>query len=276
MTLRLPVHFVFTPLGNTVDVSSPGLCRRAHNIRCSSGKSTRRPQNVEGEFYVDRSCIDCDVCRWMAPNSFKRVDGQSAVYKQPKDPRERLAALQALLSCPTASIRTETPPSDILEAHATFPIPINEESIPGVYHCGYHSEKSFASSSYFIRRTGGNILVDRVMQQSLCGCNVLRDDVADHNLWQKHFKCPRIIHELEVTADTANVEIKLEGSGPWDFLGPDIDLIFTPGHTEGSVCLHLKPLKVLFTGDHLANSGKGFLNVDPIYNWYSGTLKAVA
>ncbi|KAH7432987.1 hypothetical protein KP509_07G049500 [Ceratopteris richardii] len=246
-------------------------------------------QDCAGELIIlDRSCIDCDVCRWMAPNSFKRVDGQSAVYKQPKDPRERLAALQALLSCPTASIRTETPPSDILEAHATFPIPINEESIPGVYHCGYHSEKSFASSSYFIRRTGGNILVDSPRYSKHLAHNLQnhggvdyiflthKDDVADHNLWQKHFKCPRIIHELEVTADTANVEIKLEGSGPWDFLGPDIDLIFTPGHTEGSVCLHLKPLKVLFTGDHLANSGKGFLNVDPIYNWYSGTLKAVA
>ncbi|KAJ8492931.1 hypothetical protein OPV22_014652 [Ensete ventricosum] len=27
----------------------------------------KRPQNVEGEFFVDCRCIDCDTCRWMAP-----------------------------------------------------------------------------------------------------------------------------------------------------------------------------------------------------------------
>lgn len=31
----------------------------------------------------------------------------------------------------------------------------------GVYHCGYHSESSFAASSYFITRPDGNILIDR-------------------------------------------------------------------------------------------------------------------
>jgi len=40
----------------------------------------RRSQNVNGDFYVDTTCIDCDTCRWMAPEVFYDVDDQSAVY----------------------------------------------------------------------------------------------------------------------------------------------------------------------------------------------------
>ncbi|MCO5564641.1 hypothetical protein L7F22_018307 [Adiantum nelumboides] len=247
-------------------------------IRCASA---RRPQNVTGEFYVDHTCIDCDVCRWMAPNSFTRVEGQSAVYNQPSTSTRRVAALQALLSCPTASIHTETPPKDISQVHSTFPIPIHEDSLPGVYHCGYHSKKSYAATTYFIKRAGGNILVDspryteRLAQnlEKLGGVDYMflthKDDVADHDRWQKRFNCPRILHEQEVTSDTASVEIKLKGEGSWNFLGPDIDLLFFPGHTEASVCLHLKPLKVLFSGDSMANNSQGYLHVDPNFNWFS-------
>ena len=45
------------------------------------------------------------------------------------------------------------------EEQHSFPLPI-DASIPGVYHCGYHSRKSFGAASYFIQRPGGNILVD--------------------------------------------------------------------------------------------------------------------
>ena len=38
---------------------------------------------------------------------------------------------------------------------------------------------------------------------------------------------------LQVEISTADVEIKLEGSGPWS-LGDNIELIHTPGHTEVS------------------------------------------
>ncbi|PSP19358.1 MAG: hypothetical protein BRC58_00830 [Cyanobacteria bacterium QS_8_64_29] len=64
----------------------------------------RRPQNASGEFYVDSSCIDCDTCRWMAPEVFHRDGGQSAVYHQSGDAGQRERTLQALLACPTASI----------------------------------------------------------------------------------------------------------------------------------------------------------------------------
>jgi ferredoxin len=60
-----------------------------------------RPENVEGSFFVDHTCIDCDTCRIMAPDTFSRIGVQSAVHQQPTDTAGRVAALQALFSCPT-------------------------------------------------------------------------------------------------------------------------------------------------------------------------------
>lgn len=240
----------------------------------------KRRQNVEGDLYVNHTCIDCDVCRWMAPETFSRVDGQSAVYKQPDSAEERTAALQALLSCPVGSIRTEKPPSDILQVHSTMPLSIDEKCLPGVYHCGYHSKKSYGAASYLIKHPKGNILVDSPSFKEklaskideLGGARYMflshRDNVADHDKWAKRLSCDRILHINEVQPHTADVEIKLEGQGPWS-LNPDVDLIFTPGHTEGSVSLSYKPLKALFTGDHLAASHNGELTYFEKYNWYS-------
>ncbi|KAM0036910.1 putative ribonuclease Z/Hydroxyacylglutathione hydrolase [Helianthus debilis subsp. tardiflorus] len=123
-------------------------------------KKKRRPENVDGDFFVDHTCIDCDTCRWMAPEIFTRVGDMSAVSKQPTCQDERLKSLQALLSCPTRSISTEKPARDILEVQKTFPIPIDIDRIPGVYHCGYHSDKSYGAASYLLVHPEGNILID--------------------------------------------------------------------------------------------------------------------
>lgn len=247
-------------------------------------KRARRAENVGGEFYVDRTCIDCDTCRWMAPSVFNHANSKSAVYHQPETAEERLQALQALLACPTASIHTEQPPKDIKDAHNSFPIAVDPEELQGVYHCGYHSEKSFAATSYFITRPEGNILVDsprysEVLAKKLEAMGGVRymflthkDDIADHQRWQARFNCERILHQLEVQARTQDVEIKLEGEGPWTFLGSDIDLIFTPGHTRGHVCLHYKKGKgVLFSGDHLGGDESQSLDLSAnmSHNWYS-------
>ena len=42
-----------------------------------------RSQNAVGNLFVDESCIDCDVCRWMCPSVFGRKGLKSAVIKQP-------------------------------------------------------------------------------------------------------------------------------------------------------------------------------------------------
>ncbi|KAF9674458.1 hypothetical protein SADUNF_Sadunf10G0129300 [Salix dunnii] len=313
----------------------------------------RRPQNIEGEFFVDHTCIDCDTCRWMAPQVFTRVGEMSAVFKQPTSGEERLKALQesyeklvdvyglaasfgcplwtgwgtlfvkkgeiqkltkkdsscrrvwkgglydfqsengfiaindleldafedgfylfsgflALLSCPTSSIHTEKPASDILQAQKTFPTPIDQQRIPGVYHCGYHSEKSYGAASFLIVHPEGNIIIDSPRYTERLARNIEmlggarymflthEDDVADHRKWSERLSCDRVDNS------TADVETKLQGTGPWN-LGKDVQLIHTPGHTEGSVCLFYKPLKILFTGDHLLMTETG-LSICERYN----------
>lgn len=69
-------------------------------------KADRLPQNAPGAYYVDSSCIDCDMCRTTAPQFFKRDDeiAFSVVYRQPSNPEELLLAQEALEGCPTESI----------------------------------------------------------------------------------------------------------------------------------------------------------------------------
>lgn len=218
----------------------------------------RRAENIAGDFYVDSSCIDCDTCRWVAPEVFQRQGQQSAVYHQPESKTERLHSLQALLACPTASIGTVDKPTDIKAAKQSFPVQIADR----VYYCGYHSELSYGAASYFIQRKEGNILIDSprftpplVKQlEALGGVAYLylthKDDVADHQKWQQHFKCDRILHQDELTSGTKNVEIKLSGTEAVE-LAPDLLIIPVPGHTKGHTVL-LYNQKFLFTGDHLA------------------------
>ena len=63
-------------------------------------------ENVAGKFYVDTSCIDCDVCRTTAPNNFEanEDEGYSYVVKQPEGDEEEAQCEEALESCPVESI----------------------------------------------------------------------------------------------------------------------------------------------------------------------------
>lgn len=236
----------------------------------------RRPENVSGDFYVDSTCIDCDTCRWMAPEVFNRTNEQSAVYHQPENETQRLRSLQALLACPTSSIGTMAKPNDIKAAQQSFPILVAEN----VYHCGYHAENSYGAASYFIQRPDGNILVDSprfapplVKQlEAMGGIRYLylthRDDVADHQKYSEHFGCDRILHQDEISGSTRNVEIQLTGLEPYQ-LAPDLLIIPVPGHTKGHTILLYKN-KFLFTGDHLSWSSRlNMLIGFPDVCWYS-------
>lgn len=218
----------------------------------------RRQENIAGNFYVDTTCIDCDTCRWMAPEIFSEIGEQSAVHHQPSNSIEELHAFQALLSCPTASIGTVEKPKDIKQVQDSIPILVAEK----VYHCGYHAENSFGAASYLIIRPEGNILVDSPRFspplvkkiEAMGGIKYLylthRDDVADHQKFHEHFGCDRILHRDEISSGTKNVEIQLTGTDPYA-LSPDLLIIPVPGHTKGHTVL-LYDNKYLFTGDHLA------------------------
>jgi ferredoxin len=69
-------------------------------------RNEKNPGNVPGAFYVDNTCIDCDMCREIAPASFRRDDdiALSIVFRQPTTPAEWTAAREAASSCPTESI----------------------------------------------------------------------------------------------------------------------------------------------------------------------------
>ena len=64
------------------------------------------PENTAGKFYVDRQCIDCDVCRDTAPDNFTRSDenGYSFVCKQPETEDERVLCEEAMAACPVEAI----------------------------------------------------------------------------------------------------------------------------------------------------------------------------
>jgi len=219
----------------------------------------RLPANVDGDFYVDDSCIDCGTCYWVAPDTFERAAGMSRVFAQPEDDARTHRAEMAILSCPTSSIGSVSK-RPLAAAVASFPDRIDGE----VYHAGYHSEKSFGATSYLVRRPEGNVLVDSPRftrplvrrLEEMGGVSTLflthRDDVADHTKFAQHFGATRVIHTDDVTSATRAVERVIVGAEPVP-LAEDLLVIPTPGHTKGSACL-LVGGRYLFTGDHLAFS----------------------
>jgi glyoxylase-like metal-dependent hydrolase (beta-lactamase superfamily II)/ferredoxin len=238
--------------------------------------SQRRSENVSGDVYVDQTCIDCDTCRWMAPEVFQRRGDQSAVFHQPQGDRERRLALQALLACPTASIGTVEKPTEIKDIQASFPLLVAEN----VYHCGYHAEASFGAASYLILRPEGNVLVDSPRfaaplvkrLEELGGVRYLylthKDDVADHSKFHQHFGCDRLLHVEDINPSTRSVEIQLSGQAEI-VLALDLLIIPVPGHTRGHTVL-LYQQKFLFSGDHLAWSDRwGQLIAFRDACWYS-------
>ena len=62
--------------------------------------------NAPGKFYVDEECIDCDLCREIAPTMYHRNDdgGYSFVAKQPEGEEEEELAKEAMEGCPVEAI----------------------------------------------------------------------------------------------------------------------------------------------------------------------------
>ena len=72
-------------------------------------KNDKVKENVRGVYYVDSSCIDCDVCRDTAPANFKRSDenSYSFVFKQPETEEEKTLCDEALGCCPVEAIGSD-------------------------------------------------------------------------------------------------------------------------------------------------------------------------
>ncbi|HKP72731.1 MAG TPA: MBL fold metallo-hydrolase, partial [Pyrinomonadaceae bacterium] len=237
----------------------------------------RLPENVAGDFYVDATCIDCDACRQIAPETFRDHGDQSSVYRQPGGADETRRALMALVACPTASIGTLAH-HDVRAAIDAFPARISEN----VYFCGFTSESSFGAWSYLVVRPpeeGGNVLVDSPRYASqlvkrieaMGGVHQMflthRDDIADHAKFAKRFGCTRVMHAAD-GARALGMERVIEGEDEVE-LDETLRVIPVPGHTRGHAVL-LYRNKYLFTGDHLAWSpSRETLTAFRSVAWYS-------
>ncbi|CAK9095776.1 unnamed protein product [Durusdinium trenchii] len=193
-------------------------------------------------------------------------------------------AIRAMVSCPTGSIRTQSPERRTKEIIETFPLRVSNE-LPRVFHLGFHSAKSFGASSYFIPLSmpSGerlNIMFDSPRYSSKLaklldaagGVDLMvmshKDDVADHNKWKERFpSMRRVMHAADVRGpdawpyiDMTGVEEQLDGKGPW-ILADGVKVLHTPGHSAGSITLILDGRVTggdgaAFTGDHLAMNGR--------------------
>lgn len=217
----------------------------------------RLDTNVQGNFFVDATCINCDTCRQLAPDNFEEVGECSAVVIQPVGDEGLHRAYQALLACPVGSIGTQrSDKTRLQQAMSSFPLLIEG----GVFYCGFNSEKSFGANSYFIRHSDGNWLVDspryvKHLVDALERMGGLRyifltheDDVADAARYAARFGATRIIHRADAEA-MPDAEWIVDGSDSIP-LAPQFNIIPVPGHTPGSSAL-LYDQRFLFTGDHL-------------------------
>jgi glyoxylase-like metal-dependent hydrolase (beta-lactamase superfamily II)/ferredoxin len=217
----------------------------------------RLDTNVQGNFFVDATCINCDTCRQLAPDSFQEVGECSAVVIQPVGDEGLTRAYQALLACPVGSIGTQrSDTTRFQQAMSSFPLLIEG----GVFYCGFNSQKSFGANSYFIRHSDGNWLIDsprylKHLVDALERMGGLRyifltheDDVADAARYAARFGATRIIHRADAEA-MPDAEWIVDGSDSIP-LAPQFNLIPVPGHTPGSSAL-LYDQRFLFTGDHL-------------------------
>ena len=96
MTLQLPFA------GNSPAAPEPGRSGAKQNAMSLETFRIRQPRNVEGRFYVDWDCTDCDLFRSLAPRVFVRDDerGNSYVGRQPESHEEISQCLEAVVGCP--------------------------------------------------------------------------------------------------------------------------------------------------------------------------------
>ena len=254
------------------------LCAEASDLLYLSHMAQvelRHLENIAGDFFVDTTCIDCDLCRQIAPETFSDIGDQSVVHHQPETAAQELAALKALVTCPTASIGTLTRRSAKAAVEA-YPELVDQN----VYFCGFASDSSFGASSYLVTRPEGNILIDsprfaaplakRI--EKMGGVRMMflthRDDVADHDKWARRFGATRVMHGDDISRSTEGIERVLTGHEAIE-LGGDLLAIPTPGHTRGHTVLLYRE-RYLFSGDHLwwSEAQQG-LNASRSVCWYS-------
>jgi len=208
--------------------------------------------NVDGDFFVDSTCRNMDICRQLAPENFTYWQDYAVIGKQPENEEEIRQSLQAVLCCPYGSIGT-VDRSTLPDVMQDFPLQIDDE----VYYCGFNSPKTSGGNSYFVQHKDGNWLFSTPKFQShlvkrlesLGGVSNIfishRDDAGEAEKFAQHFQAKRIIHRHEEEAQP-HAEVILDDTEPYEYQ-KDFQLIPAPGHTEGHMMMLYKN-KYLFSG----------------------------
>lgn len=215
------------------------------------------PTNIDGNFFVDSTCINCDACRQLAPETFQERQDFSSVFHQPFGKPEVHRAYQAMIACPVGSIGVlQSDQEHWRDAMGSFPLRLDDS----LYYAGFNSDKSFGGNSYFLQHTGGNWLIDspRYLKhladafERMGGLRYIflthEDDVADASRYATRFGATRIIHRADGAA-LPEAEWIIDGRRPVSIF-KQFQIIPVPGHTPGSMAL-LYDDRYLFTGDHL-------------------------
>jgi glyoxylase-like metal-dependent hydrolase (beta-lactamase superfamily II) len=233
----------------------------------------RHPDNVDGDWFVDTRCIDCDASRHHAPDLIVALrDGQSVIARQPESPEEELEMWRAALACPTRSIgrlSRRSAPSGVFPWEVT----------PGVFLCGFNDRRSFGAHAWFVPRAGGGLLIDSPhYQHELVAAFEARgglahvllthqDDVADAEKYASRFGARVWIHEADAHAAPYASDV-IPGDDEVA-IAPGVIAFPVPGHTRGSV-FYLVDDTWLFAGDTLAwFHREGDLGAFRGATWYS-------
>jgi glyoxylase-like metal-dependent hydrolase (beta-lactamase superfamily II) len=216
----------------------------------------RNPESAEGDWFVDKRCIDCGASRHVAPGLIVSRGEYSVFARQPSTPEEVHQAWLAAELCPTRSVRTE---SHLRPPPRVYPHRLQD----GVFLCGHNHRSSFGAHSYLVVRAEGNLLIDSPQfTKKLVGpfeeaggiAKILlshRDDVADADKWADRFGAEVHIHREDRSAAPYATHL-IEGDSPADAseVAAGLRAIPVPGHTKGSVVFQVDET-LLFTGDSL-------------------------
>ena len=85
-------------------LTGPEICKGF--VPIMADRSLKYLDNAPGKYYVDSSCIDCDLCRETAPTMFARNEDGSYSYvsKQPATDEEIQLMSMAMDGCPVEAV----------------------------------------------------------------------------------------------------------------------------------------------------------------------------
>ena len=77
-----------------------------------------------------------------------------------------------------------------------------------------------------------------------------------------HFDCPIYMHEDDAFVYRGRVDTRLKDGDTFDLEGETLEVLHTPGHTRGSICIYSEKSKVCFTGDTIFDTDLGRTDLD--------------